>query len=98
MEILGNPVDGVEYGNAWEVDTRNNQGQRTGWLVGFSESLQGSRLRYMPHEAPAAAIGIKWFQHEVGDPGGVHKPLSTGRTISFLVNEGGRFVLRLWVG
>ena len=80
----------IDFGNVSMVDT-----QGTGWIVGFSEWVKtgGANLRYMPQHALAQTLCIKWFHHPQGDPHGSGKPLSEGRSISFLVSAQGRFRL-----
>jgi archaellum component FlaD/FlaE len=50
----------IEFGNASLVET-----QGTGWIVGFSEWAQtgGAHLRYMPQDALAHTLCMKWFHH-----------------------------------
>jgi hypothetical protein len=89
MEVHGGPVEGVEWGNAGQVETGG-----THWIVGFSDALRASPLRFNPRDQAASEVCVKWRTHPAGDTEGKNKPLSTGRTLSVLVNEGGRFVLR----
>jgi len=103
MKTVGNSIAGVRSGNAWETDTRstNQQGvkeSRSGWIVGFSGYLQTDPLCFMPKNALASEVCIKWYEHVTGDPNGtrIPKPRSTGRTISLLANDGGKVLLRFW--
>lgn len=84
----------VEFGNAGDVDTNG-----TGWLVGFSPWARsgtpgGPDLRYMDRHALSQTLCIKWMSHPSPDPNGGDKPISTGRTISFLASATGRFRIR----
>ncbi|NEX64105.1 hypothetical protein [Noviherbaspirillum galbum] len=83
----------IEFNDAGNVETNG-----TGWLVGFGPWLQdaatGPALRYMPQDACARSLCVKWMRHVKGDPLGSGKPVSEGRTISFLVSETGRFRLQ----
>lgn len=102
MEIVGNAIAGIEWGNAQGVNTGNTGANgdelaKSGWVVGHSAYLRADSLLMMPQNATADGVCVKWFQHAAGDPNGTGKPLSTGRTISFLANEGGRFQLRFWL-
>jgi hypothetical protein len=81
----------IEFANASTLDTNN-----TGWFIGFSDWVKatladGVDLRFMPKEALARTIHVKWMNHPAGDPRGTEKPPSEGRTISILVSEQGRF-------
>ena len=82
----------VEFGSAWHVYPGP---EKNGWLVGFSAT---SALRFMPKEAKASEIAIKWYEHDPAESErmGKNKPISQGRSISILVNEGGRFEVRFW--
>lgn len=75
-------------GNAHDADTHG-----TGWMLGFSEHARRteSDLLYVPRELPLAGLCLKWFEHADGHDSGDGKPLSVGRTISFLVSEGSVF-------
>ena len=80
----------LEFGNAGEARTDG-----TGWFVGFSDWARAPfDLRWLPFETRSHGLSIKWYRHADGHPYGEPKPISTGRTISILVNEGGAF--RLW--
>ena len=78
----------VEFGNAGAVDT-----QGTGWFVGYSDWCKTGthQLRHVDMDSAARGPLVKWFAHPPGDPAGQVKPLSTGRTVSVLVSEGGEF-------
>lgn len=98
MEIIkGGPIDGVETGNAWDVQPGPEK-DKTGWVVGFSDYLQAAPLRFMPKDARASEICVKWFVHKLKHDKnkGKNKPISTGRSISFLTNTRGKFRLRFW--
>lgn len=84
----------IEFGHLGSLDTRG-----TGWFLGYSEWVRdvaggGSPLRYMPRELRSHTLTMKWMEHVAGDPGGVGKPVSEGRTISILVGMPGRFRLQ----
>jgi hypothetical protein len=81
-------VEGVEFGNAWQVPTGE---PKTGWFVGFSDILRESPLRYVPRDTESSGLCIKWYEHPAGHEG-KDKPMSTGRTLSVLMS--GRFRLR----
>ena len=78
----------IDFGNAKIVDTHG-----TGWVVAFSKWAKtgGTNLRYMNKHALSHTLCIKWFDHPQGDPHGSSKPLSEGRSISFLISTEGRF-------
>ncbi|MFN9870298.1 MAG: hypothetical protein ACK55E_02540 [Cyanobacteriota bacterium] len=83
----------IEVGNAAEVDTSGS-----GWFIGFgdwtrSEAPGRADLRFLPRNALAQALQVKWMVHPAHDPRGTGKPLSEGRTISLLVSEDGCFRL-----
>jgi hypothetical protein len=83
----------LESGNAGRLDTNG-----TGWFIGFSDWARSTEagapnLRFMPKDALSRTLHMKWMQHPKGDPRGVAKPPSEGRTISILVSETGRFRL-----
>jgi hypothetical protein len=83
----------IEVGNAGAVD---NGG--TGWFIGFGDWTRSAdpgpvNLRFLPQDALARAVQVKWMAHPAHDPRGTGKPCSEGRTISLLVSEGGRFRL-----
>jgi hypothetical protein len=77
----------IDTGNAYELDTRG-----TGWFVGFSEWTRPSTagLRHIARDEPLAGLCMKWFDHPPGMRGDA-KPVSEGRTLSILVNDGGEF-------
>ena len=83
----------IEVGNAGAVDTGG-----TGWFIGFgdwtlSDDPGPVNLRFLPPDALARGLQVKWMTHPAHDPRGTGKPCSEGRTISLLVSEGGRFRL-----
>jgi hypothetical protein len=86
----------VEFRNAYDIDT-----QGTGWIVGHGSWLEsgasrasGSRLRHMPQQWCSRSMCLKWMHHPTGDPRGIDKPKSEGRTMSIMVSETGRFRLQ----
>jgi hypothetical protein len=93
MRLDGEPLVGLEYGNAW--DLRDPDQFHTNWIIGCSASIPLNSLRYMsqtcsdPHGS-AEQVCVKWFQHHPNDPSdwGKNKPISTGRTLSLLVSTG----------
>ncbi len=78
----------IEVGNASELDTRG-----TGWFVGFGTWTRDGQLdlRHVPEQARSRGLCLKWMDHPAGDPRGVGKPPSEGRTLSILASDGGRF-------
>jgi len=83
----------IEVGNAGAVDTGS-----TGWFIGFGDWTRSAdpgpvNLRFLPPDALARGLQVKWMTHPAHDPRGTGKPCSEGRTISLLVSEGGRFRL-----
>lgn len=88
----------IESGNVANLDTHG-----TGWFVGFSAwtrspapeapSHPGRDLRFMPRNALSHSLQMKWMVHPAGDPRGMAKPASEGRTVSIMVSETGRFQL-----
>ena len=83
----------IEFNNAGDIDTNGN-----GWFIGYSDGAKAgidgvTDLRYMPKDAEAHTITVKWMFHPAGDDRGQTKPPSEGRTISILVSESGNFVL-----
>jgi hypothetical protein len=78
----------IESGNAADLDTHG-----TGWIVGFGEWARdgAAGLRYMPEASPSRGLCLKWMDHRTGDPRGIAKPPSAGRTISILASDSGRF-------
>jgi hypothetical protein len=78
----------VEFGNVGAIDTNG-----TGWVVAYSDWARSgdTDLRYMNKHALSHTLAVKWYNHKKGDPKGTGKPLSEGRSISFLVSEKGRF-------
>jgi hypothetical protein len=83
----------LEFRNAYDIDTHG-----TGWIVGHGDWLQrdarGGQLRYMPQHWCSRSLCMKWMHHPAGDPRGVDKPKSEGRTMSVMVSESGRFRLQ----
>ena len=83
----------IEFGNAGDVDTGG-----TGWFVGFSpwarNTTAGVDLRYLPQDRLSHTLCMKWMTHAAGDPRGVAKPISEGRTLSVLVSTSGLFRLQ----
>jgi hypothetical protein len=77
----------IEVGNAYALDT-----QGTGWFLGFSPwtLAGGGGLRHVPQDQPVTGLCAKWYDHPDGQDGGA-KPISEGRTLSILVNEGAVF-------
>jgi len=77
----------IDTGNAYDQDTCG-----TGWFVGFSEWTRASTdgLRHVPKGEAVSGLSMKWFDHPPGQEGHA-KPVSEGRTLSILVNEGGEF-------
>ena len=86
-------IPNLEWGNAETVDTAGRH-----WIVGYSPVLQATPLRFMPKDARAAGVAIKWRAHPPNDPEGTsgEKPPTVGRTVTLLTNEGGQFRLRFW--
>ncbi|HEY2155542.1 MAG TPA: hypothetical protein VGH33_07925 [Isosphaeraceae bacterium] len=80
----------IEFGNASELDTRG-----TGWFVGFGTWTKDGQLdlRHVPEAARSRGLCLKWMDHRAGDPRGVGKPPSEGRTLSILASDSGRFRL-----
>lgn len=83
----------IEFGNAGVMDTGD-----TGWFIGYGDWTRSAdpevgHLRFLPREALAQGLQVKWMAHPAHDPRGTGKPCSEGRTISLLVSEGGRFRL-----
>jgi hypothetical protein len=81
----------VEFGNVNGLDT-----QGTGWFLGFSDWTrpsgdQPAGLRHVPADQSCSGLSMKWMRHPAGDPRGTAKPLSEGRTLSVMVEAGGRF-------
>ncbi|MFC7513649.1 hypothetical protein ACFQUU_01385 [Herbaspirillum sp. GCM10030257] len=78
----------IETGNAGKLDT-----QGTGWFLGFSEWTQSAEagagsLRHMPVDCRSHGLCMKWMVHPAGDPRGIDKPISEGRTMSILIGSG----------
>lgn len=106
MLIEGEPIPGVEHGNAWaihqaviEQNPDNDSAARTNWIVGTGFAAPDNNLlRHMPATQVANTICIKWFVHHPGDNAqwGGNKLPSTGRTMSILANQGGSFRLEFW--
>ncbi len=83
----------IEFGNAGGIDTGD-----TGWFLGFGAWTRSAEpglpdLRFVPMDALARGVQVKWMTHPADDPRGTGKPCSEGRTISLLVSEAGRFRL-----
>jgi len=83
----------IEFNNVADLDTGG-----TGWFVGFSDWAKGRLagvcdLRYMPADQRSHSLCVKYMIHPAGDPRGVAKPPSMGRTLSVLVSETGCFQL-----
>jgi hypothetical protein len=83
----------IEFNNVGQLDTCDS-----GWFIGFSEWTKAKlagvpELRYLPREQRVHTLCMKWMRHRAQDPRGQTKPPSTGRTISLLVSESGRFRL-----
>ncbi len=78
----------IESGNLNQLNTEN-----TGWFIGYSDWVKsgGEDLRFMSFDKNSKGLCVKWFAHEIGFPNGEPKPISTGRTISLLVDEVGKF-------
>ena len=71
----------IESGNASDVETRG-----TGWFVGYGDWTRdgGFDLRHVPEGMASRGLCLKWVDHPAGDPRGLAKPPSTGRTVSIL--------------
>ncbi len=83
----------LEFGNAANLDT-----EKTGWIIGFSDWTKsdkeaGINLRHVPLNSDISNICVKWMHHLAGEFSLTNKPISTGRTISILVNDSGAFRL-----
>lgn len=91
---------GMDFGMDIESGHLGSLGtQGTGWFLGYGDWVgesagRGSRLRHMPRELRSHTLCMKWMDHAAGDPRGVGKPLSEGRTLSILVGMPGRFRLQ----
>jgi hypothetical protein len=81
----------IEFNDAGLLDT-----QGSGWFIGYGDWVREASplLRYMPQQGRAQTLCMKWMPHRKGDPHGLDKPRSEGRTISILVSEQGRFRLQ----
>lgn len=96
MRIEGNQLDGLEYGNAW--DLLDQPDAPTNWIVGETPYISQKSLRFMQRDnadtgakaSRAKNICVNWFIHDPADPKewGQSKPTSAGRTISILVGYG----------
>lgn len=86
------PNEEIEIGNAWYVYPGS---VKNGWFVGHTAT---SPLRLMTEATAANSIAVKWYEHDHDEPEnlGKGKPVSTGRSISLLVNDGGRFQVKFW--
>ena len=76
----------IEVGNLNDLPTDG-----TGWVLGFSPWTRGT-LRQVSRDTSVEGLCMKWMHHGAGDPRGLAKPISAGRTLSVLVNDG-EFVL-----
>ncbi len=78
----------LESGNLSELDTED-----TGWFIGYSDWTRSAELnlRHMPFNVTSKGLCVKWYSHVPGYPNGELKPISTGRTISILVDNTGEF-------
>jgi hypothetical protein len=62
----------VEHGWIEALDTGD-----TGWLVGFGDWIRkSSSLRYMPADALAQGLQVKWMNHPAGDQGCLERSIS----------------------
>ena len=73
----------IEFGNAGAINTNG-----TGWFIGFSEwakaNLAGvTDLRYMPKDALARTLHVKWMDHPANDDRGTVKPPSEAAPSQF---------------
>ncbi|MFN9644624.1 MAG: hypothetical protein ACK6BG_05760 [Cyanobacteriota bacterium] len=95
MRFEGDPLAGLEVGNAWSL--RSPAAPHTNWLVGDHGGIPADSLRFLRHgRHPTGGervedLALKWFVHAPGDPPewGEGKPISTGRTLSLLAGVGG---------
>jgi hypothetical protein len=76
----------IECGSVSDLDTGGG-----GWFVGFGAHLAGAGLREMAASRLATGVSVKWMHHPVGDPRGLDKPPSSGRSLSLVVGAGGLF-------
>jgi hypothetical protein len=104
MRQTGEGLEGVEWGNAW--DLRDPAQPHTNWFVGDHPAIPIEGLRFLRHGDPWPAAGangagsspaaqvrnlsLKWFQHHPDDDPswGATKPPSTGCTLSLLAGSG----------
>lgn len=102
MKVDGEPLEGLEHGNAWAL--RQPEQPSTNWVVGDHIAIPPDSLRFVGHGRsgcgpggdsggggePLEGLAIKWFQHTPeDDPGwGRGKPTSVGRTLSLLAGPG----------
>ena len=95
MHCEGEPIEGLEHGNAWTL--RDPGHPASNWLLGDHAGIPVDSLRFLPHGQPGGAEGalftnlaVKWFQHDPADDPrwGEGKPLSSGRTLSLLTGAG----------
>jgi len=104
MRQNGEGLEGVEWGNAWNL--RDPAHPHTNWFVGDHPAIPIDGLRILRHGDPGPAAGangagpseaahvrnlsLKWFQHHPDDDPcwGAIKPTSTGRTLSLLAGPG----------
>ncbi len=102
MRRNGIDLEGLEYGNAWEL--RPPDQPHSNWIIGDHPAIPTDSLRFVRHRSEASGLetpalvqnlSLKWFEHQLGDcpAWGQAKPASQGRTISLLAGEG-EFELR----
>ncbi len=102
MRRQGVELEGLEYGNAWQL--RSPDQPHSNWIIGDHPAIPKHSLRFVPHsglnagpDAPALLenLCVKWFEHQPDDnpAWGQAKPPSQGRTLSLLAGEG-EFELR----
>jgi hypothetical protein len=102
MRRNGVDLEGLEYGNAWEL--RPPDQPHSNWIVGDHPAIPTDSLRFVRHRSEAPGLetaalvqnlSLKWFEHQLGDcpEWGQAKPPSQGRTLSLLAGEG-EFELR----
>jgi hypothetical protein len=82
MRQNGEGLEGVEWGNAW--DMRDPAQPHTNWFVGDHPAIPTDGLRFLRHGDPFASsvaceesppfaadrftnLSLKWFQHQPGD-------------------------------
>jgi hypothetical protein len=102
MRRNGMDLEGLEYGNAWEL--RPPDQPHSNWIIGDHPAIPTDSLRFVRHhsEAPGLTtpalvqnLSLKWFEHQLDDcpAWGQTKPPSQGRSLSLLAGEG-EFELR----